>query len=345
MATITRYPGLRHFLGSPTGAVVHLRSGHVAHRGVGQAFWYRPGTSVLSEVPVDDQELPVLFHATTRDHQDVTVQVNVTYRFADPALVSQRLDFSIDPDTGAATTSGRDQVATIVGQLAQSLATDHLAAVPLTTALAQGVSEVRALLADALTTDARLASTGIEVLGVHVLAVRPESDVERALQTPLREQVQAEADRSTYERRALAVERERAISENELASKIELATRRERLVAQEGANLRREAEETAAAALVEAKAAAKRRDLTSASKAEEIRRLGEADNAKFRTVMDVYEGMDRSTILAVAMRDLAGALPQIGNLTITPDLLSGALASLLGTGAGTGVATPTRAGA
>lgn len=338
MATIKRYPWLRHFLGSPTGAVIHLRAGRVAHHGIGQAFWFRPGTSVLSEVPVDDQELPVLFHATTRDHQDVTVQVNVTYRFADPAVVSQRLDFGIDPDTGAATTTGRDQVATIIGQLAQSHAIDHLAAVPLTTALEQGVSQVRAQLVEALGTDARLASTGIEVLGVHVLAVRPEADVERALQTPLREHVQAEADRSTYERRALAVERERTISENELASRIELATRREQLVAQEGANARREAEEAAAAALVEARASAERRDLTSLAQAEEIRRIGEANNAKFRTVMDVYAGMDQSTILAVAMRDLAGALPKIGSLTITPDLLTGALAALTGAGARAGSA-------
>jgi len=78
-------------------------------------------------------------------------------------------------------------------------------------------------LTDALRADARLQSTGIEILGVQVLAVRPESDVERALQTPVREQLQAEADRAVYERRAVAVERERTISENEMASQIELA--------------------------------------------------------------------------------------------------------------------------
>ena len=55
--------------------------------------------------------------------------------------------------------------------------------------------------------------------------MRPEPDVERALQTPARELVQQEADRATFERRALAVDSERAIAENELANQIELATR------------------------------------------------------------------------------------------------------------------------
>lgn len=58
MAIIKRYPWLSHFLGSPTGYVVHLQKGAVKHQGVGQAFFFRPANSVLSEVPVDDQELP-----------------------------------------------------------------------------------------------------------------------------------------------------------------------------------------------------------------------------------------------------------------------------------------------
>ena len=67
----------------------------------------------------------------------------------------------------------------------------------------------------------------------------PEPELERALQTPTREQVQQEADRATYARRALAVEQERAIAENELQNQIELARREQQLVEQQGANARR----------------------------------------------------------------------------------------------------------
>jgi len=329
MATVRSYPWTRHFLGSPTGHVVHLRRGRVAHQGVGQAFWFRPTTSVLSEVPVDDQELPVFFHAVTTDHQDVTVQANVTYRFADPVTASQRLDFAVDPHDGSTSTDGRDQVTTIVGQLAQSHATDALAGMTLAEAMSAGVPTVRTLLAQVLPADPRLVATGIAVVGVQVLAVRPEKDVERALQTPAREQIQAEADRATYERRALAVERERAIAENELASKIELATRRERLVAQDGANARREAEEQAAAAMVEARARAERSTLETDARAEQVRAVGEAEAAAEQARMAVYADAGQGTLVALALRDAARSLPDVQHLTITPDLLTGALGGLV----------------
>jgi regulator of protease activity HflC (stomatin/prohibitin superfamily) len=328
MASIKRYPWINHFLGTPTGYVVHLQKGTVKHQGVGQAFWYRPANSVLSEVPVDDQELPTLFHAITRDHQDVSVQANVTYRFIDPVAVSSRLDFGLEPDRKVPAT-GREQVATIIGQLCQSHAIDQIATTTLSQALERGVSQLRTILTDALRADTRLLSTGIEILGVQVLAVRPESDVERALQTPVREQLQAEADRAMYERRALAVERERTISENEMASQIELATRREHLVTQEGTNARRAAEEKAAAGLIQTQGSAVQLDITSTAEANRLRQVGEAQAAQEAATMAVYRDMEQSTLLALALREAAGKLPSIGSLTITPDLLSGALAGLL----------------
>src|ERR1051326_5500339 len=72
MADITKRPFLSHFRGSPTTHVVHVKRGKTAHEGTGQAFWFRPLTAVLAEVPVDDRELPMLFHARTKDFQDVT---------------------------------------------------------------------------------------------------------------------------------------------------------------------------------------------------------------------------------------------------------------------------------
>lgn len=331
MSTIRTYPWLRHFLGSPTDYVVHLRRGEVAHQGVGQSFWFRPTTSVLSEVPVTDQELPVLFHAITRDQQDVTVQANITFRFADPVLASQRLDFGIFPVAGeSGKGGGREQVDVIVGQLAQSLAVDVVATLELTAALETGVARVREALTAGLGDDTRLSSTGVEVLGVRVLAVRPEADVEKALQTPVRERLQAEADRATYERRALAVERERTISENELASQIELATRREQLVAQEGTNKQREAQEEAAAALITSRSWAERRGIETAAKVSEVREMGAAEAAKEEAILRVYASIGRDVLTALALRDAAGALPKIDNLTVTPDLLTGLLGKLAG---------------
>jgi len=331
MATIHTYPGFRHFLGSPTDYVIHLRKGAVAHTGVGQSFWFRPKISVLSEVPATDQERPVLFHTITRDQQDVTVQSTITFRFNDPVTAAQRLDFAIFPTRGSDDANGRDQIAAIIGELARSAAVDVVATLTLTQVLETGVARLREALTTALVGDTRLQATGVEVLGVRVLAVRPEPDIEKALQTPVREHVQSEADRATYERRALAVERERTIAENELASQIELATRREQLVAQEGANKRREAEETAGADLIASQSEAQRRTIDAEARAGEIRALGDAQAAKEQALMAINTQAGRDVLLALALRDAAHNLPEIGNLTITPDLLTDLLGKVLGT--------------
>ncbi|MET9059580.1 SPFH domain-containing protein [Streptomyces antibioticus] len=258
MADITRRLGWRHLRGAPTAHIRHHRSGKLVHDGPGLSFWFRSLTAALSEVPVDDRELAMTFHARTADFQDVAVQATVTYRVSDPAVAAARLDFSIDPDTGVWRGAPLEQLGTLLTETAQQHALDVLARTPLAAALVDGVSSVRERVAAGLAAEPRLPATGIEIVAVRVIALRPEPEVERALRTPARELIQQEADRATYERRAVAVERERTIAENELASKIELARREEQLVEQRGTNTRREAEESAAADKVRAEAEATR---------------------------------------------------------------------------------------
>jgi hypothetical protein len=70
VADIRSFPGLRHLRGTPTAYVRHLRRERLAHEGTALSSWFRPLTAALSEVPVDDRELPLHFHARTVDYQD-----------------------------------------------------------------------------------------------------------------------------------------------------------------------------------------------------------------------------------------------------------------------------------
>ncbi|WP_333739450.1 SPFH domain-containing protein [Streptomyces sp. IBSBF 2806] len=277
MADITRRLGWRHLRGAPTAHVRHHRSGKLAHDGPGLSFWFRSLSAALSEVPVDDRELAMTFHARTVDFQDVTVQATVTYRVSDPAVAAARLDFSIDPDTGIWRGAPLEQLGTLLTETAQQHALDVLARTSLSSALVDGVTAVRERVATGLAAEPRLPATGIEIVAVRVVALRPEPEVERALRTPAREQIQQEADRATYERRAVAVERERTIAENELASQIELARREEQLVEQRGTNTRREAEENAAADKVRAEAEATRSVRLAEAEAARSVKLAEAE--------------------------------------------------------------------
>jgi regulator of protease activity HflC (stomatin/prohibitin superfamily) len=335
VATITRYPFVRHLRTTPTSHVVQLRAGALRRSGAGLAFWFRPLSAVLSEVPLDDRELPLVAHARTADLQEVTVQVTVSYRFTDPELAATRLDLSISPSTGAWTGNPLEQVAHLLGELTAGHVMDALAGVTLREAISSGAGPLREQVTAALVTDGRVHATGITVLGARVRSVRADADLERALQTPAREAAQAEADRSTYERRALAVDRERAIAENELGNRIELAGREQQLVLQEGTNARTRAEEAAAAALVEARAQAERRGVLAAAEAEETRVRGEADAAAERARLAAYAEAPQEVLLALAARELATNLPQVGQLTLTPDVLTGALTALAGRGTAT----------
>lgn len=328
MADIARYPLFRHLRGSGTTHVEQIRNGKTIRAGVGASFWFRPLSAVLNEIPVDDRELPLMFHARTSDFQDVTVQATITYRVTNPATAAGRIDFSIDPDTGLWRSTPLDQVAGLLTESAQQYAIDLLATVDLNAAMAGGVGPVRTVIADGLAGDARLAETGIAVVGVRVVAVRPEPEVERALRTPTREQVQQDADKATFERRAVAVERERAIGENELQTQIELARREEQLVAQRGANARREAEENAAAGGVAAEAEARRTVTLAEARAEGTRLAGAAHGDAEAARVAAYRDVSETVLLALAVKELAANLPKIETLVLSPDLVSKALAQL-----------------
>lgn len=248
----------------------------------------------------------MLFHARTHDYQDVTVQLTITYRCTDPETATARIDFSIDPDTGTWRQDPLSQIANTLTESTQQHALEILGTLNLDTAIRTGVERVK----QAVTENLTATHIGLEIIDIRVVAIRPDADMEKALQTTVREKVQQEADKATYERRAMAVERERSISENELQNQIELAKREELLVVQRGANALKKAEDHARASRVADEA-----------KADGIRKLAEAEAAGEKARLDAYKEIPQETLYALAAKELAGNLPEIGSISLTPDLI------------------------
>src|SRR5262249_2479804 len=165
MADIMAYPLARHVRGSATAHVRHLRRGKLVHEGTGLSFFFRPLSAVLSEVPVDDRELPLLFHARTADFQDLAVQAGVTFRGTDPATACAPIDFSIDPDTGRWRGTPLEQLAGLLTETAQQQVLGLIGAQPLADILAAGAGLIREQILEGLIADSRLAETGIAVIG------------------------------------------------------------------------------------------------------------------------------------------------------------------------------------
>jgi regulator of protease activity HflC (stomatin/prohibitin superfamily) len=271
MAEIIALPFIHHLRSDASSHVLHYRRGKLKRSGRGLAFWFRPLASSIAEVPADARELPLLFHGRSVDFQDVTAQGVITYRVDDPQALARNLDFSLDLRRGVWLKQPLEKLALALSELAQQHAWDYIARTSLREVLREGQAVVRQRIEAGLSADPSLAALGLALVSVRVSSLRPTADLEKALEAPMREHIQQESDEAAFQRRALAVEKERAIAENELQNQIELAKREELLIAQQGQNARRKAGEDAEAQRIATESEAARTRLLAEAAAGKMR--------------------------------------------------------------------------
>jgi regulator of protease activity HflC (stomatin/prohibitin superfamily) len=329
MAEITRFLFVRHLRAAPTSHVTFYKGERRKRSGRGLAFWFSPLGASIVEVPLDDREQPFMFHHRSKDFQEITVQGVVVYRVAHPEMLSSRIDFSIDAASGEHTKQPLDKIAVVVTELALNYATSYLGQSKLRDVLTAGLDELQSRIFQRLSTEAILVEMGIEIVSVRVTSVKPTSDMERALMTPTLEAILEEADKATFQRRATAVENERAIQENELQSQIELAKREEELVTQRGQNERVRAKEQAEKQRIELEARVVTKQKDGEADAATIRIVEAARVNAERERMDIYRELPPAALLGLAARELAGKLSKIENINVSPDLLGPLLGRLV----------------
>lgn len=332
MAEIRSYGIWRHLRAEPSMHILRYRRGELVDSRPGLAFWFRPMATAVAEIPLDDRERSFLVSGRTRDFQEVSVQGTLTYRVAQPEQLARRVDFSIDLHHGRHLHQPLEQLADLVIQYAQTFALEYLNLTPLRQALQEGLAEIRERLDGGLREHPDLAAMGLELVAIRLANIAPSAEMEKALQAPTRESIQQEADQAAFERRALAVEKERAIAENELQNQIELTRREETLIEQEGLNEHRRVEDEAERKKVETAAAADRLKVQRAAEAEGITLTGAAHNKAERERMAIYQDLRSEILLGLAARRLAGNLERIDHLSLAPDSLTPLLASLMAAG-------------
>ena len=328
MAEITGFGPFRHLRAESASHVLHYQGSRLRRSGRALSFWFSSWSASLAEVPLDDREATMAFHGRTADFQDVLVQGSLTWRIVDPAQAAQRVDFSIDPRRGTHLKQPLEKLAAALAQIAQQQAVARVQAAPLRELLAMGPEPLRLAIEKGLGGAGLLADVGVELVAVRVEPVRPEAEVERALEAPTRERVQEEADEAAFRRRAQAVDKERAIQENELANQIELAKRETQLIEQRGTNARREATEKAEADRIAVEAKAAQTKMESVARAEALTAVEGARLALDRERLEAHRTMPSAVLVALAAQELAGKLQRIDHLTITPDMLAPLMAAL-----------------
>lgn len=328
MANITNIGFLARLRSDASHHVIHYRGGKVRQSGRGLVFWFRPDVSSIVELPIDDRETTVFIKGRSADFQAVNVQGVVGWRVVEPERLADRIDFTISLGNGVHGGQPIEKIEARLTGIVNQAALDYLAAADVRALLDAGIEPLRKALEAAFVASPVLAELGIAVVSVGLQNLAPSSELERALQTPTFEALQQKADQATFERRALAVDKERAIAENELANRVELARREKQLIAEEAANSRDRAQGISDASHVEAEAEANRIRTVEGAKAEA--ELGH---------MAVYRDLPPQVLLGLAAREFAGKLDTIEHLNVTPDLLANLLHEFGGRG---GALTETR---
>jgi len=218
MTTISHLPIVSHLRAEPNQYIVHYRGGKVVRRGPGLAYWFTPLSAAIAQLPVEDVETTFVLTERTADYQDVSVQCTLTYRVVDAELAASRINFTVSLLNGAWMEEPLARLASFWSQRARRSARAYLAGVALVDAVGRGAELIRAAMEDALRSDAEVAAVGLALVSVQVQRVAPTPEMEKALQTPVREAIQQRADEAVFARRAQAVENERAIKQNELST-------------------------------------------------------------------------------------------------------------------------------
>jgi regulator of protease activity HflC (stomatin/prohibitin superfamily) len=340
MATISRFPIISHLRAEPNQYIIYYSGGRIRRRGPGLAFWFRPLAAAIVELPVQDCATTFVLKERTADFQEVLVQCTLVYRISDPERASQRINFTVSLLSGLWLEKPLERLETFWAQRARGPGRSYINSVPLTEAVQRGPASVRERMLSALRDDPEAAAMGVSLVDVQVDQVAPTAELQKALETPTREALHQRADTAVFERRALAVEKERAIKENELATEIELARRQEQLIRQQGANQLLEVQRSAEAERVRAQAELERQQLSAEGYANATRTRASGDAEAQRAIAEVQAEVELKRVetwakaspellLGLALQELAGNLKQVNHLNITPDLVGDGLQRLL----------------
>ena len=328
--------GIRFIKVEPTDFVLQFKRGKIVCEGAGLSFFCFAPTTSLVRIPIGSVDVPFIFEEVTADFQTVTVQGQLTYRIAEPKKLSQFMNFTLAPNAKDYASDDPKKLPQRLINHAQVLTRASMKSLRLREALGQS-DELVAILRQGLQTAEAIASLGIEILGLSILAIKPTPETSRALEAEAREKILREADEAVYSRRNAAVEQERGIKENELNTEIAVENKKrqikeaqmdaEKSVQQKKREIR-EAEMAAKIAIEEKNKefvalstanACKEADAKAYAIAAVMKALSGADPKTLQAL--TYVGMEPGQLVALAFKELAESADKIGQLNVSPELL------------------------
>lgn len=326
---------------SPGEYVMQVKKGIVKREGPGLAVFYNTMNTALLVVPIAARDAGFVFNdILTEDYQSCCVQGGITYRFREYRQAASILDFSFAERPAEQEEKRRELLRSVderLSDLARIAMSRAAARMDIRAALKSG-DAMALLLRQALEDSEILRELGIEILSASIVGVSARPETRKALEAAAREQILREQDDAIYLRRNAAIEQERLVRENELDTEIRVAEKArekkereleiQRIIQEQELQLERERMESRIAleernkALVESQMANERR--RSDEKAYAMAALMRSFETVDPRVLEALAitGMDPGALIAKAFLEIGGKAERIGNLNVTPELLS-----------------------
>src|SRR6266852_8874481 len=333
--------GLRFIKMQPTSYLLQYKKGRIVREGAGLSFFYYAPITSLVAVPIASTDAPFIFNEVTSDFQEISIQGQANYRITDPKRVSQLLNFTLDASARGYVSDDPQKLSARVINVITVLTRKELQTLALRDALRASDALVREV-TKGLGASTEISSLGLEVLGLSILAIKPNPETGRALEAEAREQLLREADEAIYARRNSAVEQERAIRENELNTEIAVENKKRQIreaqmdaerAVQEKQHQLLDAEMEANIALEEKNKQLVALAAENARAESDARAYGVSSTMKALSTADAKilqalasTAMKPEQLIAFAFQELAGKAEKIGQLNISPDLLRELLA-------------------
>ena len=306
--------------------------------GRGLSFFYYAPTTSISAVQIGSSNLPFIFNETTKDYQTITIQGQITYKIGNPTQLADVLDFTVN-ENGVYKKDDTEKLNQTIVNEAQTATSSYIHQLGLKEAI-RSAKSVEENITEGLLNSTAIKLLGIEILSINILAIKASPEMERALETETRENLQQEADQAIYARRNFAVEQERKIKESELNTEIAIEEKNKQIAEKQAETEIQKAENELK--LREMKVQAdiaieNQRKILLEQKTANERKEADTQGYVLETTLKPYKDLDWKILTALhnntdpkfnislAFRELAENAGKIGNLNISPDLLDNLL--------------------
>lgn len=279
---------IKYYKGEPNTHVILYQNGKIKKEGAGLTFVYAPYNKTIANVPIVSQDMPFVFKEMTANFQEVSVQGQVTYRFENPLLTAKHLDFTVDTKTMRYRNQDPEKLVQRIVNMVQAYTRTHVNEL----GLEEVIRDVKAITADVLANirkEEDLKELGVVIENLHITGIKPNPEMQKALEADYREGLQKRADKAIYERRAAAQEEEDNLKRKEMETDVQLEQRRETLVDKQAKN-----------------------HLT----------LAEAEAKGDEMKLNPYGALQPQALMALAFKEWAEQGGNVNQLNVNPDLLN-----------------------